>query len=155
MFKILTIHDKQSELFLRKKTNSVSDPKMVTRSFINEMKKTMIGANGIGLAANQIGNNTRIFVATHAGKFYVFINPILLKSSTEEDTMEEGCLSVPNVYGAVTRASKVVIQGIDVRGKLVKLKAVGLLARIFQHELDHLNGTLFIDKASETYSVED
>lgn len=153
MLHILTIDNKESETFLRTKTVSVEDLGSVSRTFINEMKKTMIAANGIGLAANQIGDGRRIFVATHAGKFYVLINPEIIKISIEEDDMEEGCLSVPNVYGSVRRASKITIQGVDVRGKFVKIKAAGLLARIFQHEMDHLNGKLFIDRAKETYTI--
>ena len=155
MFELVTIHDKKSEAFLRKKALPIATTDHPTRRFINDMKKTMVAANGIGLAANQIGNTGKFFIASHAGKFYVLVNPEIIKSSSEEEVMEEGCLSVPNVYGAVTRAAHVTIQGTDIRGKLVKIKAVGLLARIFQHEMDHLNGKLFIDKATDVYTVKD
>ncbi len=154
MFNIVTIATKESEAFLRKKTKVIVDPSSITRGFIGDMKKTMIAANGIGLAANQIGDDRRLFVAIHSRKFYVLINPEIIKVSSEEDEMEEGCLSVPLVYGPVKRASKVTIQGTDLRGKLIKIKAVGLLARIFQHEMDHLDGKLFIDRAKGTYRIE-
>ncbi|MBI5421196.1 MAG: peptide deformylase [Parcubacteria group bacterium] len=154
MFTIVTIATKESEAFLRKKTKEVSDPHSITRGFVGEMKKTMIATNGIGLAANQIGEECKVFVATHAGKFYTLINPEIIKSSSEEEEGEEGCLSVPMVYGPVKRATKITIQGTDMRGKFVKIKAVGLLARIFQHEMDHLNGKLFIDKATSLYRVD-
>ncbi|MBI5152949.1 MAG: peptide deformylase [Parcubacteria group bacterium] len=154
MLTIVTIATKESEAFLRKKTKEVSDPRAITRGFISDMKKTMIAANGIGLAANQIGEECKVFVAIHAGKFYTLINPEIIKSSAEEEEAEEGCLSVPMVYGPVKRAARVTIEGTDMRGKLVKIKAVGLLARIFQHEMDHLNGKLFIDRAKNTYRIE-
>jgi len=153
MLTIVTIATKESEAFLRKKTKEVIDPRSITRSFISDMKKTMIAANGIGLAANQIGEECRVFVAIHSRKFYTLINPKITKSSVEEEEAEEGCLSVPMVYGPVKRAAKVTIEGTDLRGKLVKIKAVGLLARIFQHEMDHLNGKLFIDRARNTYTI--
>ncbi|MEK7498277.1 MAG: peptide deformylase [Patescibacteria group bacterium] len=154
MFKLVTIATKESEVFLRKKAKEVSDPGSITRAFVSEMKKTMIAANGIGLAANQIGEECKMFVAVHAGKFYTLINPEIIKSSAEEEEAEEGCLSVPMIYGPVKRAAKVIIQGTDMRGKVVKIKAVGLLARIFQHEIDHLNGKLFIDRAASLYRVD-
>jgi len=154
MLNIVTIATKESEAFLRKKTKEVVDLHSITRGFISDMKKTMIAANGIGLAANQIGEECKVFVATHAGKFYTLINPKIVKSSIGEEEAEEGCLSVPQVYGPVRRAAKITIEGTDMRGKLVKIKAVGLLARIFQHEMDHLDGKLFIDRAKNTYRVE-
>lgn len=111
------------------------------------MKET----NGVGLSANQIGLPWRLFVAQVPDKqgkqkFYTIFNPQIIKSSKEKDILEEGCLSVPNHWGPVERHSKIIISGFNERGKKIKIKAWGILARVFQHEIDHLNGILFIDK---------
>ena len=112
-------------------------------------------ADGIGLSANQIGLDFKVFVAQADGKFYAIFNPKILKSSEERAAMEEGCLSVPEVFGTVIRPAKIVLEGFDKNGKKLKIKAWGLLARIFQHEVDHLNGKLFIDKAEKLYKAAD
>src|SRR3989344_5558254 len=109
-------------------------------------------AHGIGLSANQIGLNMRVFVAevpdAQGGmKSYAIFNPKLEKFSGEKIPFEEGCLSVPLTYGTVERAERVTLTGFDKNGGPVKIKAWGLLARVFQHEVDHLEGKLFIDKA--------
>ncbi len=80
-------------------------------------------------------------------KFYVIFNPEIIKFSEEKIIMEEGCLSAPGIYGQVERSSEIILQGYDKNGRKIKIRASGLLARIFQHETDHLNGILFIDKA--------
>jgi peptide deformylase len=80
-------------------------------------------------------------------KFYAFINPEIIKSSKKSSFLEEGCLSLPNIYGEVERPEKIIFKAINSDGKKIKLKAFGLLARVIQHEIDHLDGILFIDKA--------
>jgi peptide deformylase len=84
-------------------------------------------------------------------KFYAVFNPELEKVEREKIVMEEGCLSVPGIYGDVERPARLVLKGQDRRGKPVRIKAWGLLARVFQHEVDHLSGKLFLEKAKNTY----
>jgi len=115
-------------------------------------------ARGIGLSANQIGLSDRLFVAEVPDqdgvlKFYAIFNPVIEKYSKDYDFLEEGCLSVPGSYGEVKRSLEVVLKGLDKNGKAIKIKAWGLLAHVFQHEVDHLDGKLFIDKAKEVHQV--
>ena len=128
-------------------------------ALVARMKKIMHEANGIGLAANQIGLPYSVFVAEVPGdrgpKFYAVFNPVLEKLDKEKVVMEEGCLSVPRAYGDVDRPAKVTLSGMDRNGRPVKIRAWGLLARVFQHEVDHLVGTVFIDKCKKVFRVED
>jgi len=110
--------------------------------------------HGIGLAATQIGRNEAFFVAQPPqGKFYAVFNPKITKTEDKPILMEEGCLSVPDQYGEVSRYEKLILEGQNQNGKPVKIKAWGLLAHIFQHETDHLSGTLYIDKTKKTYTL--
>ncbi|MEK7463386.1 MAG: peptide deformylase [Patescibacteria group bacterium] len=147
---IYTINNKEQEKFLRCKASdfdfSKHDKKEI-REIIKNMRLEMAKAIGIGLSANQLGMNMRLFIAKASGKQYAIFNPIITKFSKETISMEEGCLSVPEIFGAVERPEKITLEGFDTGGKKIKIKAWGLLARIFQHETDHLNGILFIDKA--------
>jgi peptide deformylase len=167
MTKIWKISDKEEEKFLRRKTADFDFSKF-TKKEINElikkMKEAMIKADGIGLSANQIGLDMNFFVAQvpkieergesfviTGQKFYAIFNPKITKASEEKTPMEEGCLSVPGgISGEVERPEKITLEGKDRNGKKIKIKAWGLLARVFQHEADHLNGTLFIDKCGKT-----
>ena len=100
-------------------------------------------------------NITIIYTAKFTEKkFYVVFNPKIIKSGEETTSLEEGCLSVPGIYGEVQRPDKITVMGFDESGKKIKFKINGLLARVFQHEIDHLNGGLFIDKAKELYKME-
>ncbi len=145
---IYTIQKKEEEKFLRQKTASFDFSKF-TKKEIRELLKTMRlvmhAANGVGLSANQIGLNLRVFVAQVENKFYAVFNPEITKLSKEEVLMEEGCLSVPDVFSEISRPEKVWLKGFDANNKKIEFKAWGLLARVFQHEVDHLNGKLFID----------
>jgi peptide deformylase len=148
MRKILLVNNKAENKFLRRRTsdfdfNRFSQAEI--RELIKEMRQTMEAADGIGLAANQIGLDWRCFVAKVGNKFYAIFNPEIVKTSAEKVSAEEGCLSVPDVYGEVLRPEQVVLKGFDKNGKPIKLKAWGTLARVFQHEVDHLNGILFTD----------
>lgn len=136
------------------------------QGIIESMKNAMDSQkDGIAIAAPQIGESLRIFVIsgsllkqadkTYKGnaKYLVYINPEITKSSKEKKEMEEGCLSVRWLYGKVKRSVRVTIKGYDENGKKIERGASGLLAQIFQHEVDHLNGTLFTDKAKEVWEM--
>lgn len=148
-----TANKKQGEV-LRQKTAdfdfSKHSPKE-TKDLVKKMRLAMKKARGIGLSANQIGLEVKVFVVNVENKFYALFNPKIVKYSKETVADEEGCLSVPGVYGPVERPAKVTLEGREANGKKVKIKAWGLLARVFQHEVDHLNGGLFIDRAKELY----
>ena len=126
-----------------------------TIKLIQEMRQTMKAGHprGIGLAAPQIGMSIRLFVAeinytkTKTGQFYACINPEIITRSKKTDEVEEACLSLPGYTGTSTRHNAITLTYTNEYGKKVKIKAKGLLAWVFQHELDHLNGVLFIDKA--------
>ena len=160
--KILIINNKKEEKFLRKGTEKVDFEKTKRSelsSIILRMRKTMRLARGIGLSANQIGLNLRLFVAEVPDsegslKFYAVFNPKLGKVGKEKVALEEGCLSVPDTYGLVERPSRVLLTGFDKNGRPVKIKAWGILARVFQHEIDHLDGKLLIDRTKQIYKAE-
>ncbi len=161
--KILAVSDKKEAKFLRQKTaliDFIHSKKSELRQLIREMRQAMKKADGVGLSANQVGKSLRLFVAeVPAGakgkenKFYTIINPEIVKASEETTNLEEGCLSVPETFGLVERPEKITITGLDMNGRKIKIKAWGLLARVFQHEVDHLNGILFIDKAKDIKTV--
>lgn len=152
--KIYNSEKKEEDEILRKKLPPVileKEDKKELRDLIKKMRVIMKSANGIGLSANQIGLEKRIFVAEvpdeqGRSKFYTVINPEIVKKSKEKLNLEEGCLSIPKTYGEVERSSKVILTGYNLQGKKLKIKAWGLLARVFQHEVDHLDGKLFIDR---------
>jgi len=115
---------------------------------IETMIETMHAARGVGLAANQIGSARAILVANPdggRGKELVLINPSIVKLEGQE-TSPEGCLSLPGISSDVTRAARITVSGLDRTGKRITLKADKLLAKILQHEVDHLNGRLFVDR---------
>ena len=124
------------------------------RRLMNDMLETMYAANGIGLAAIQIGIPKRIIImdiskdANNKKPMY-FINPVIQQRATSKSTYEEGCLSVPDQYAEIERASKCEIEYLDYNGEKKLLKAEGLLATCIQHEMDHLEGILFIDYLSK------
>ena len=137
------------------------------QQLVDDMVETMDEANGIGLAAIQVGVPERVIVVQlppepepegaeseenpdseknpDSGELYVVINPELARKSREVEDGIEGCLSVPGWVGEVSRHSAVTVKGLDLRGQHVRIKAEGLLARVFQHEIDHCNGILFTD----------
>jgi peptide deformylase len=115
------------------------------RDTVSEMRKIMKQNDGVGLSANQVGLNWRMFIAEYDKKLYVIVNPKITKTSKEVETLEEGCLSVPDKFIEISRPESIVIEASDQRGKKIKIKAFGILARIFQHETDHLNGKLITD----------
>lgn len=158
---IVTIEKKADEAFLRTKTipfDFAKFKKKELQDLIRMMRVTMKKADGVGLSANQIGRKERFFVAQvpdsqNRPRFYAIFNPQITKMSEELATIEEGCLSVPLAYGQTPRAYRVTLEGYDMNNKKIKIKAWGLLARVFQHEVDHLDGKLFIDRARSVTKV--
>lgn len=153
---IWTINNKEEMKLLHKKAvdfDFKKHSKKEIQEIIKKMREAMKKANGVGLSANQIGLEHNLFVAQVEGKFYAIFNPKLSKAGGEI-SMEEGCLSVPEVFGSVKRAERVVLDGFDRNGKKVKIKAWGLLARVFQHESDHLSGKVFTEKADNLYKYQ-
>ncbi len=117
------------------------------RSLVEEMFDTMVKSDGIGLAAPQIGRSIRLFVVrADDGVKRVFINPQIIATSQEMCSYEEGCLSIPKYYDDVIRPERVTVQARNENGRRFTLEADGLLARVIQHEYDHLEGILFIDR---------
>lgn len=113
---------------------------------VEEMFETMREHEGAGLAGNQVGRLQRVFVASFEEVDYVFANPVIEESSEEKETLAEGCLSIPNVPVDIERPTKVRVTGFDASGSPVEVEAEGRLARIFQHEIDHLDGILILDR---------
>lgn len=134
---------------LRQKSKPVEKLDQEIFLLIEKMKKIVIEKEALGLAAIQVGVPLKIIVCKTEKDFKVFINPEIIKTSKEKESFIEGCLSLPNYYGEVVRPKTVVIKAINENGKKIKLKAYGLLARVIQHEIDHLNGVLFIDRATK------
>lgn len=115
------------------------------QAYLDVLIETMWKEDGVGLASPQVGKNIRVIVVTHQGEAFVYINPEITKMSDAKASDEEGCLSVPGVWGMVDRAKKVSVRALDRHGRRVELDCKGLEAVIFQHEIDHINGILFID----------
>lgn len=137
---------KREDPQLREKSKTV--PKITPNiiKLIKNMAETMYDANGVGLAAPQVGVLKRVIVIDIGQGLIALINPEIIDTSGEQTDIE-GCLSFPGIVGEVTRASKVMVKGLTPEGKEVVLEGEGLLARAFQHEIDHLDGILFVDKA--------
>jgi len=132
---------------LRKETAPVEEVTDEIRTFVAEMFDTMYAAEGIGLAAPQVGRTERIAVMDVEGQRFALINPEI----TEREGSvrgEEGCLSIPEIFGDVTRSSRVMVRALNEKGEEVELEGTELLARCMQHEIDHLDGKLFIDYLS-------
>ena len=129
---------------LRRQSAEVAAVDAEVRRFIDDLFETMDLAKGVGLAANQVGVATRIAVVGVENERLAMVNPVIV-SAEGKDRAEEGCLSIPDAYGEVERADRIVLEATDRDGKPFRLEAGGLLARAIQHEVDHLDGILFID----------
>jgi peptide deformylase len=116
---------------------------------VERMTQLMHEANGVGLAATQVGVLRRLFVFTDDGEDRVLVNPVITKTSKETEVDEEGCLSLRDVLVPVERAQKVTIEGVDAKGEAVKLELELPASRVVQHELDHLDGVLIIDRTDD------
>lgn len=117
--------------------------------FIERMGQIMHAASGVGLAAPQLGLSIRAIVYDVGDGLQAIINPQILKMSGEQMDPPEGCLSMPGLQGVVKRAQTVVVKGLDENGKPMRIRAEGYAARVIQHEVDHLDGILFIDRADK------
>jgi len=144
---------KYPDKILKQKTVELSDIDTQTQNIIDNMIETMYGARGIGLAANQIGISQRLCVIdlslreSNKIPLIVLINPVVVQKEGMIDA-EEGCLSIPGYMTSIKRAEKVLVKGLNREGKPVEIEGDGLLARALQHEIDHLDGLLFIDRMS-------
>jgi peptide deformylase len=151
---------------LRRKARPVTQFDKTLQTLIDDMVDTMRDAPGVGLAAPQVGISERVIVVEYAEedeetaetkqtnakpRLYVVVNPEIVKVSQETEFGVEGCLSIPGLVGEVERFSTIQIKGLNRHGQPLKLKAEGWLARIFQHEIDHLNGVLFPDRATRVW----
>jgi peptide deformylase len=132
---------------LREPSAPVPEVTDEVRRLVDDMFETMDGAEGVGLAANQIGMAIRVAVVDAEGSRIAMINPTIAEASGKARE-EEGCLSIPDVYGEVTRPERIVLEATDQHGAPYRLEAAGLLARAIQHEIDHLDGILFLDRLS-------
>lgn len=150
---VVTIPDE----VLRRKAHKVTIFDKDLSMLIDDMFETMRQAPGVGLAAPQVAISERVIVIEYAEeeeekpKSFAVINPEIIKTSDETELGIEGCLSIPNLIGEVERFSAVVVKGFNKQGKPVKIKSSGWLARIFQHEIDHLEGILFTDRATRIW----
>lgn len=146
---------KLGEDVLRKKCEPVKEVTDSMRETFNEMFETMIQAEGVGLAAPQVGISERFFVVISDDDVRrVFVNPQIVATSSDLTDYEEGCLSLPGFNETIKRPSKVTVQALDENGKPFTLQAEGLLARIIQHENDHLDGILYIDRGDPVFAAE-
>ncbi|HHS13253.1 MAG TPA: peptide deformylase [bacterium] len=133
---------------LRRNAARVEEIDSEVRSLIDEMAEIMYLDDGIGLAAPQIGVSRRIIVVDAGEGLRGVINPEIIEQNDEFESMEEGCLSLPGIRVPVSRPRTIRVHGQDVSGEAVVLDLEGLMARVYQHEIDHLDGVLIIDRAS-------
>ena len=144
---------KLGEEVLRKKAEPVTEINDEIRALVEDMFETMIEKDGVGLAAPQIGKSLRLFVVIADDDVRrVFINPQIIKTSTEVGEYDEGCLRDSAVYETIVRPLQVTVQAYNEKGRPFTLEADGLLARIIQHEYDHLDGILYIDRGDKNFA---
>jgi len=146
-FMIMEILTNQNPL-LRKTSKPLAKITKETRELVSNMEETMRAAPGIGLAAPQVGELLRIIIADIGDGIHVLINPKIVKKSGHQ-TLIEGCLSLPGIEAPIERAGKVTVKALDLSGKQIVIEAEQLLATVFQHEVDHLDGKLFIDRVKD------
>jgi peptide deformylase len=163
--RIWTLARREEARLLRQKTQPFDFSAFSRKDaseLVRHMKMMMVRRNGIGLAANQLGIPLRVFVAQlprtgekgYAEPFYAIFNPRITHRSFRKIIDDEGCLSVPGMWGTVKRSRTLTLKGFDQNGKPLMIKAQGLLARIFQHEVDHLDGRLFTDRTKKLFIVQ-
>ncbi len=152
---------------LRSRAQKVRTFDLDLQVFIDDMIETLRAAPGVGLAAPQIDVGQRVIIVEYGEesedpeqppkppKLYVVVNPEIIRKSSETDIANEACLSLPGYFGEVERFEGVTVKGLDRKGSPIRVKANGWLARIFQHEIDHLDGILYIDRATQVWRVEE
>ena len=153
---ILTVQNPEHLRILRSKSRKVQAISPKKAAFAEQMLRTMREANGVGLAAPQVGVLQRLFVVElpedeeneQPPETYVLFNPEIVKGRGEQIGYE-GCLSIPGYIGEVARHEQITVQGIDEKGQPLRLKVKGYLARVFQHEIDHLDGILYTDRLTD------
>jgi peptide deformylase len=155
------------EPVLRRKAHTITKVDKNLQTLIDDMVETMRDAPGVGLAAPQIGLSERLIVVEYyeraededkedaPKKVWTVINPEIVKASEEKVMGVEGCLSIPGLVGEVERHLSIQVRGLNRHGKPMKIKAEGWLARIFQHEIDHVNGVLFTDRATRVWKPQE
>ncbi|HAG08179.1 MAG TPA: peptide deformylase [Desulfotomaculum sp.] len=137
---------KENNKILRTKAMEVTKITVNIHKLLNNLQDTMYFYKGVGLAAPQIGISKRVIVVDAGEGLIEIINPSIVNSEGQE-VGTEGCLSIPGIFGEVPRAAQVLVTGLNRHGKEIKIKANNFLARTLQHEIDHLDGILFIDRA--------
>jgi peptide deformylase len=148
---ILPIQTGQNNPLLRQKSKEVTEINAQIKQLVLDMEETLRG-QGLGLAAPQVGQSLRIIridippCGKEKAVQFSLINPEIIKTSRKKEIMEEGCLSLPGIFVLVKRPEKVTIKALKTNGQPIKIKAKGLLARVLQHEIDHLDGILIVDK---------
>jgi peptide deformylase len=151
------------QTILRHKAHKVSDFGPEFQALVDDMVETMRQAPGVGLAAPQVAESIRLIVVEYGDeeneetppKLYVISNPEITRTSQETMVGTEGCLSIPGIQGDVERFVAVTVKGVNRHGRPMTIKAKGWLARIFQHEIDHLDGVLFVDRAEKLWQAEE
>jgi peptide deformylase len=147
---VLPICHLPNDPVLRQKAKKVSRIDGSVQRLIDNMLETMQWANGVGLAAPQVGVLLRVIVIQMPGEEpIVLINPEIVKRTGEQE-VTEGCLSVPGYYGEIRRSAGVTVRGKDRRGKVIRIRAESLMAEALEHEIDHLDGKLYIDHVEDT-----
>ncbi|MDU2417407.1 MAG: peptide deformylase [Negativicoccus succinicivorans] len=136
---------------LKTKAQPVTKMTKSIKTLLKDMKDTLYDANGVGLAAPQVGESLRIFVIDDGNGYVEYINPEIITLSDEKEEMTEGCLSVPGFVGVVERSTGVTVRYEDRNGRTHEVSATGLLAQAIQHENDHIDGTLYIERAKNLY----
>ena len=144
---------------LRRKARKVTEFNKDLQVLIDDMVDTLREAPGVGLAAPQVAVSERLIVIEFGSeddedapkKLYIVVNPEFVKMSEDKVMGTEACLSIPSLWGDVERSQEVVVKGLNRNGKPIRIKANGWLARIFQHEIDHLDGVLFTDRAAKVW----
>ncbi len=132
---------------LRQRAGEIAQVDDAVRGFIRDLFDTMRAGKGVGLAANQVGDTRRVCVVeTDEEHSYALVNPVIVERDTAIIKEEEGCLSIPDVYAEVERSARVVVEALDANGAVLRVEGTGLLARALQHEIDHLDGILFLDR---------
>ena len=147
---------------LYRKARKVTDFGKELQTLVDDMVETMRVAPGVGLAAPQVDVPLRVIVVEFGDeadesvplKLFIVVNPEITRFSKEQVTATEGCLSIPDFVGDVDRSVSVVVKGMNRRGQPMRIKSSGWLARIFQHEVDHINGILFIDRTESVWKLE-
>ncbi len=148
---------------LRRKAHKITTFDKDLQVLVDDMIETLRDAPGVGLAAPQVGISERLIVVEYGDdedetvpkKLYVVINPEIIQASEEKVEGIEACLSIPKLMGEVERSEKITVKGFNRHGKPVKIKAEGWMARIFQHEIDHLEGVLFTDRATRVWRAKE